>query len=463
MIFKSLNIKFDLIICLAVFISCNVFSQKQRTIKLPNDPVNVKKALAGNADSQAFVGKSYYFGEKGVKENDKEAFRWFQKSALKGSPYGYYYIGLCYSNGFGVMQNLNRGESYFSKAFKIFKERAISGDAEAQYHLGLCYQNGTGTMENLELANNWFCKASEQGHPNAQYEVALREKDKSRAFSLMKNAADHGIREAIFQLGIYYRNGIGCDSTITKGTELVLKSAQMGDGDAQVRIALCYEEGDGMPKSVAESFKWFKKAADENEMYEGFLETGCNYRDGHGIDHNYNLAINYLKEAADLESHDDLNASVALKNLRRLGRNVFLQQPKRCNDDIYELKNNDPFLSYPIRGLEDAPYHERLNAAKRLKRDKIHAWGPEVAEKTAMGLVDIGYTMEQIAFALRDHYTKRYIDTPNGTIYIFLASDKNYYFKDDVLFAMIWEDGMSVGDLTLIRSQDGNVKFIRNL
>ena len=61
MIFKSLNIKFDLIICLAVFISCNVFSQKQRTIKLPNDPVNVKKALAGNADSQAFVGKSYYF------------------------------------------------------------------------------------------------------------------------------------------------------------------------------------------------------------------------------------------------------------------------------------------------------------------------------------------------------------------------------------------------------------------
>ena len=437
--------------------------QRTSTIKLPDDIETVRKAQAGNADAQAFVGKYYYFGECGVKENEKEAFRWFQKSAAKGSPYGYYYIGLCYSNGYGVAQNYDRGESYFAKAVKILNERANSGDAEAQYHLGLCYKDGIGVEESKDIASSWFKKSSDQGHPYGQYETALNEKDQMRAFNLMKQAADYGIREAVYQLGMFYKNGKGCEQSKEESARLILKSAQMGDGDAQVRIAFFYEEGYGLQKSLTESFKWFKKAADENGMYEGYLETGCKYRDGHGVDHNYNLAIKYLNEASDMESYRDDEASEALRNLKRIGRTAFMSQPKRCKDDIYELKDDDPFLSYTIPGWENLSIQERTDRAKSLKREKIHAWGQDVANKVVLGTYDIGYTMEQIAFALRDRYTKKYFDTPNGRIIVFITYDRNFYFKDDVLFAMVYENGATVGNITLIKSHDGNVKFIRSL
>ena len=461
------NVGFWKILSLSVFfifISFKAYTQQKNAVKLPSDTDNVRKAQLGDPDAQAFIGKHYYFGEYGVKENNVEAYRWFQKSAAKGSPYGYYYLGMCYSNGFGVSQNYNRGESYFAKAFKLFKEKAESGNSEAQYYLGLCYQDGIGVEENSVIAETWFIKASEQGHPYAQYEVALKEKDNVKAFTLMQKAADHGIREAIFRLGMYYRSGYGCNKSLEKGTQLVLKAANMGDGDAQVRIAYCYEDGDGVLKDMTEAFKWFKKAADDNGMYEGYLEMGCKYRDGHLVDHNYDFAVKYLKKASDLETSQDMEASQALKIIRRLGRNAFLKQPKRCSDTIYELNENDPFLLYPIRGMENAPYEEKLNAAKRWKRDKIHAWGPEVAMKAAMGTYDIGFTMEQIAFALRDNYIKKYFDTPKGTIYLFLTSDRNFYFnKDGVLYGIVYENGVTVGHLTLIRSHDGNVKFIRDL
>lgn len=440
-----------------------VYSQQRMSVSLPNDAAVVKKAKAGDADAQAFVGKCYYFGECGVKENDKEAFRWFQRSVQKKSPYGYYYIALCYSNGFGVSQNEALSESYFEKAVKIFRTQANEGDAEAQYYLGLCYQNGTGVEESQSIANSWFGKAAEQGHPNAQYETALNEKDKSKAFTMMKNAADHGIREAIYQLGVYCRNGIGCEVSIEDGTSYILNAAQMGDGDAQVCIAYCYEEGDGVRRDISEAFKWFKKAADENGMYKGYLETGCKYRDGHGVDHNYDLAVKYLKEASELEDYRDLEASEALRILRLVGRTKLLQNPVRCSDDIYELSEDDPFTTYPIRGMEKASNAEKMKAAKSLKRDKIHAWGPDIAMKTAMGTYEIGYSMEQIAFAIRDQYTKRYFDIPQGTIYVYVTHDRNFYFKDNSLFALIWDNGMTVGDLTFIRDKNGNVKFIHDL
>ena len=54
------------------------------------------------------------------------------------------------------------------------KQKALSCDAEAQYKLGVCYDKGQGVDKNNLEAFQWFQKAAEQGHANAQFNLAVR-------------------------------------------------------------------------------------------------------------------------------------------------------------------------------------------------------------------------------------------------------------------------------------------------
>ena len=43
----------------------------------------------------------------------------------------------------------------------------------AQFALALRYDNGQNVVQNFELAMAWYRKAAEQGHPRAQFNLAL--------------------------------------------------------------------------------------------------------------------------------------------------------------------------------------------------------------------------------------------------------------------------------------------------
>lgn len=118
-----------------------------------------KGAMEGNANSQFYLGKSYYHGE-GVEENYKEAFIWFQKAAEQGNADAQYYLGECYYYSRGVEED--------EEAVKWFRKAADLGHAEAQYDLGQSYYYGWIGEEDEKEAEKWFRKAAEQGHVMAQ-------------------------------------------------------------------------------------------------------------------------------------------------------------------------------------------------------------------------------------------------------------------------------------------------------
>jgi uncharacterized protein len=61
----------------------------------------------------------------------------------------------------------------YAKAVAIFGPLADRGDAAAQTYLGLMYTNGYGVPQNYVEAANWLRLASEQGYPLAQYSLGL--------------------------------------------------------------------------------------------------------------------------------------------------------------------------------------------------------------------------------------------------------------------------------------------------
>ena len=61
----------------------------------------------------------------------------------------------------------------FAEAYCIMRPLAESGDADSQYNIGWMYINGYGLRINDSVALQWWEKASEQGHTDASFSIAM--------------------------------------------------------------------------------------------------------------------------------------------------------------------------------------------------------------------------------------------------------------------------------------------------
>ena len=122
---------------------------------------NLKKAESGDVVSMVKVGETYLSSDYGLKQDYREALRWFKKAADKGNAEAMAALGGLYSRGDGVEKNQE-------EAFKWSLKAAQKGDLDAQYFVGLCYYDGQGIEEDLTKAVQWLGKAMDRGHDEAK-------------------------------------------------------------------------------------------------------------------------------------------------------------------------------------------------------------------------------------------------------------------------------------------------------
>lgn len=72
-------------------------------------------ADVGNAIAQYNLGVRYAFG-KGIRQDHKKAFEWYQKSANQQNSKAQYNLGVAYSMGEGVRQNKATAKEWFGKS-----------------------------------------------------------------------------------------------------------------------------------------------------------------------------------------------------------------------------------------------------------------------------------------------------------------------------------------------------------
>lgn len=134
-------------------------------------------AEQGEVQAQYDLALCYDQG-KGVAQDKAEATRWYRESAMRAKQgYGFkelinvehiqFILGTRYALGEGVAQDAKEAACWFHEA-------AEQGHMDAQYNLALCYDQGEGVAQNTAEALRWYREAAKQGHVEAQLILGVR-------------------------------------------------------------------------------------------------------------------------------------------------------------------------------------------------------------------------------------------------------------------------------------------------
>jgi len=110
----------------------------------------------GHPAATHWVGLAYSLGH-GVPQNLKTAIKWFELASKRGNVGSHYVLGKIYEFGEGVPQD-------DKTAMKWYRLAAENGYLVAQFVLGLKYRYGTMILQDFTLAHMWFNIAASRGH-----------------------------------------------------------------------------------------------------------------------------------------------------------------------------------------------------------------------------------------------------------------------------------------------------------
>ncbi len=174
-----------------------------------------------------------------------------------------------YTPSAGQVSGLNPDPSLPEPVKKIEKQ-AFEGGASAQHDLAAIYTAGYGGVkQNYEKASFWFRKAADQGVANACYNLGVLyhqglgvNQNIDEAIKWYKEAASLGHPEAQYNLGIAYIEGIGVSYDPQKAADYFEKAASQQIMEAAYNLGLIHENGLLGKLSQEEALLWYKTAAD---------------------------------------------------------------------------------------------------------------------------------------------------------------------------------------------------------
>jgi len=146
---------------------------------------------------------------------------------------------------------------------------ATKGDKIAQFQMGLSHLEAGRNTDAVRLIR----LSANQGQAAAQYRLAKLyengigvEKDPSTAMKLLERSAKGGNRIAMHDLGHYYATAVAADQpNIAKAVEWFQKAAERGVLDSQFNLGVLYQEGSGVTKSLVDAYVWYAIAGKQGD------------------------------------------------------------------------------------------------------------------------------------------------------------------------------------------------------
>ncbi len=240
------------LIALLLSISCNAFAQTFSDGSAAYDrgdygeAFNIFLPLAeeGNAEAQTMIGYLYATGN-GVPQNDDAALRWYTSAAEQGYALAQLNLGIMY-------ENVRAGSGGVGLAQRWYRLAAEQGNAEAQFRVG----SFSKTLAEIAGTTNRV-PGSVRIEPDKEYATALR---------WYRLAAEQGHIEAQYNLAMMYAEARGVPQNNTEAVNWFRLAARQGYADAQYRLGLAYDGGQGIPENNVRSYVWLSvSAAQGNE------------------------------------------------------------------------------------------------------------------------------------------------------------------------------------------------------
>lgn len=153
-----------------------------------------------------------------------------------------------------------------TKAFYMFKELAEKENSMAQHNMGCFYEKGLCNQpQNYRMALEWF-----------------------------KKAADQGLKDSQFQVGLYYYYGKGVNPDETMAIDYLTKAAKQEFLKAQRLLGEIYYK----KEDTEEAVKWLLKAADQGDDRSGYNLAHIYFTTWGYIKADDNKVISWLEPAA---------------------------------------------------------------------------------------------------------------------------------------------------------------------
>jgi TPR repeat protein len=184
----------------------------------------------------------------------------------------------------------------------LVRSAAQGGIAQAQYATGLKARQRPSDLEDGLRACEWFQAAAEQGHAEAQCELADCfaegrgvKKDRAKAFHWYEKAALQGHARAQWNLGELYAVGIpGVAQDPRQATVLCKRAAKAGFAPAQATMGTLMARA----KKHDRAAEWWTLAAEQGDL-EAQFNLAYAYRSGMGVEKSEERALTLLMAAAN--------------------------------------------------------------------------------------------------------------------------------------------------------------------
>ena len=174
----------------------------------------------------------------------------------------------------GELKALIGTDATLPEVVASIEAEALKGNAAAQHDLAAIYSAGHGGVKtNFEKAARWFEQAANNGVSNARYNLGVLyhqglgvQADEAYAIELYKTAALLGHPEAEYNLGIAYIEGIGVPQNVAKAAHYFEQAATHDVMEAAYNLGLIYENGLLGAQQPDEALFWYKVASTKGSL-----------------------------------------------------------------------------------------------------------------------------------------------------------------------------------------------------
>lgn len=204
-----------------------------------------------------------------------------------------------------------------SHGFLHFETAGKLGCSKANFNLGICFETGKGTKKDLEKAAYYYKLAASENHGLALYNLGIYylegmgglKKDENIGINLIEKAAKQEIVEAQIFMGIHWFH---CNKR-SKAFKY-FKNAAKNSLEGKYYLGLCYENGWGTVIDYYQAAKLFSEAATCGHV-EAIFSIASYYEKGQGgIKKDIDFAISLYETAANAGHEEAEYCLIKLKS-----------------------------------------------------------------------------------------------------------------------------------------------------
>lgn len=110
-------------------------------------------------------------------------------------------------------------------------------------------------------------------------------------------SAEQGDAEAQFRMGVRYDSGNGVERSFAEAARWYRRASEQGHAAAQTNLGLMYSEGQGVPRDNREAARWLSQAAQADDPLAQY-SLALLYHRGNGVEKDPERALQWYREAA---------------------------------------------------------------------------------------------------------------------------------------------------------------------